>query len=29
MTCRVLYQSPMDQAPSEITRLTWVRAGGQ
>lgn len=29
MTCRVLYQSPIDQAPSEITRLTWVRAGGQ
>lgn len=29
MTCRVLYQSPIDQAPSEITRLTWIRAGGQ
>jgi len=28
ITCRVLYQSPQDQAPSEVTRLTWVRAGG-
>lgn len=28
LTCRVLYQSPQATEPMEITRLTWVRAGG-
>jgi prepilin-type N-terminal cleavage/methylation domain-containing protein len=28
MTCRILYQGPMDNAPTEITRLTWARSGG-
>ena len=27
ITCRVLYQGPDDAEPSEVTRLSWIRAG--
>ncbi|MBI1369403.1 MAG: hypothetical protein GC162_12210 [Planctomycetes bacterium] len=27
ITCQVFYQSPRDEAPVEITRLSWIRAG--